>query len=236
MQALEHERRLVARERETLARDARPSCRRASRSCATARRRSGKRLDERIEERLREARREIDAVVDRAEGADRGARRRGRARAPRGWSRPARPARRAPTRGRRSTRSASACAAARRPTAVPASGRATEPIAPPVVGDRVAGRARSASRAWSRRCTIATPRSTSGASGCGRGSTICACSRRPAAPPQRRRGSESTSTCSRATGSLTELNVIGCTVDEALARTREVPGRCADQRAAAACA
>ena len=64
MQALEHERRLAARERETLAETRAPGCTRASRSCGTGRRRSSARLDERIDERLRDARREIDAVVD----------------------------------------------------------------------------------------------------------------------------------------------------------------------------
>ena len=67
MQTLEHERRLVARERET----ARGRDREAAGAGAGPKNREEtfrRRIDERIEERLREARREIDAIVERLEG------------------------------------------------------------------------------------------------------------------------------------------------------------------------
>ena len=62
-QALEHERRLAARERETLAQEA---AKLQARELELRNREETfkRRLDERIDERLREARREIDAVVD----------------------------------------------------------------------------------------------------------------------------------------------------------------------------
>ena len=67
MQALEHERRLAARERETLAETA---AKLQSREHELRNREETfrRRLDERIEERLREARREIDAVVEALKG------------------------------------------------------------------------------------------------------------------------------------------------------------------------
>ncbi|HEY0873234.1 MAG TPA: Smr/MutS family protein [Vicinamibacterales bacterium] len=63
MQALEHERRLAARERQTLSETA---AKLQSREADLRNREETfkRRLDERIEERLREARREIDAVVE----------------------------------------------------------------------------------------------------------------------------------------------------------------------------
>jgi DNA mismatch repair protein MutS2 len=63
MQALEHERRLAARERETLAES---SARLQSREQELRNREETfrRRMDEKIDERLREARREIDTVVD----------------------------------------------------------------------------------------------------------------------------------------------------------------------------
>ena len=107
MQALEHERRLVARERETLERDATAKLHAREQDLKNREETFRRRLDERIEERLRDARREIDAVVERAEGADRDAWPRRRS-APRGAAHAhrARPARRGPTRARPSTPSA----------------------------------------------------------------------------------------------------------------------------------
>jgi DNA mismatch repair protein MutS2 len=64
MQDLEHERRLAARERETLA-DAGAKLRAREQELRNREETFRKRMDERIEERLREARREIDAVVER---------------------------------------------------------------------------------------------------------------------------------------------------------------------------
>jgi DNA mismatch repair protein MutS2 len=63
LQALEHERRLSARERETLADTAAKLQSRES-DLRNREETFRRRLDERIEERLRDARREIDAVVD----------------------------------------------------------------------------------------------------------------------------------------------------------------------------
>ncbi len=63
MQALEHERRLAARERETLA-DAAGKLQAREQALRNREDTFRRRLDDRIEERLRDARREIDAVVD----------------------------------------------------------------------------------------------------------------------------------------------------------------------------
>ena len=63
VQALDHERRLLARERETLAESA-AKLQGREQELRNREETFRRRLDERIEERLREARREIDAVVD----------------------------------------------------------------------------------------------------------------------------------------------------------------------------
>jgi DNA mismatch repair protein MutS2 len=63
MQALEHERRLAARERDTLA-DTAAKLQSREHDLRNREETFRRRLDERIEERLREARREIDAVVE----------------------------------------------------------------------------------------------------------------------------------------------------------------------------
>ncbi len=63
VQALEHERRLAARERETLA-DATSKLQAREQELRHKEETFRRRLDEKIEERLREARREIDAVVE----------------------------------------------------------------------------------------------------------------------------------------------------------------------------
>ena len=63
MQALEHERRLAARERETLA-EAAGRLQAREQELRNREETFRRRLDDRIEERLRDARREIDAVVD----------------------------------------------------------------------------------------------------------------------------------------------------------------------------
>ena len=63
MQALEHERRLAARERETLA-DTAAKLQSREHELRNREETFRRRLDERIEERLREARREIDGVVE----------------------------------------------------------------------------------------------------------------------------------------------------------------------------
>jgi DNA mismatch repair protein MutS2 len=63
MQALEHERRLAARERDTLA-DAAGKLQGREQELRNREETFRRRLDDRIEERLRDARREIDAVVD----------------------------------------------------------------------------------------------------------------------------------------------------------------------------
>jgi DNA mismatch repair protein MutS2 len=63
MQTLEHERRLAARERETLA-EAAAKLQGREQELRNREETFKRRLDERIDERMREARREIDAVVD----------------------------------------------------------------------------------------------------------------------------------------------------------------------------
>src|SRR6185503_8568876 len=63
MQALEHERRLAARERETLA-DTTAKLQAREQELRNREETFKRRLDERIEERLRDARREIDGVVN----------------------------------------------------------------------------------------------------------------------------------------------------------------------------
>jgi DNA mismatch repair protein MutS2 len=63
MQTLDHERRLAARERDTLAAEA-AKLQAREQDLRNREETFRKRLDERIEERLREARREIDSVVD----------------------------------------------------------------------------------------------------------------------------------------------------------------------------
>ena len=226
LRALEHERRLV----DARARGARPSrkpgCRRASRPCATREERLRHRADEELEARVRAARREIDKVVDdlrrevdrlTAEASRRALH--GTARV-----RPARPARRAPRRARRSTQVAErlresrrAGAADRRPaTARAARRRATASLVGGARARRASCIAVHGERRGGRRARQAAARA--GCATCG-----CVGRRRPprravARERQRRR-------CSRATASPTELNVIGCTVDEALARRRAVPRR-----------
>jgi DNA mismatch repair protein MutS2 len=64
MQALEHERRLAARERDTLA-DLTAKLQAREQDLRNREETFRRRLDEKIEERMREARREIDAVVER---------------------------------------------------------------------------------------------------------------------------------------------------------------------------
>ena len=139
-------------------------------------------------------------------------------------SRPARPARRAPRRGPRSRRSPSGCA---RSDPEPDAGqprrrrRPSVPARSPADRRPRQGRARSASRASSRRCTTARRRSTCAASACARGSTSCACSCRRASARRNRRKVRVNVELQPREGSLTELNVIGCHVDEALSRAEK---------------
>ena len=182
-----------------------------------------RRLDAKLDDQLREARARDRRGHRRAEGA-RPPCCRDRRPAPRPPRRSARatPARRAPTRARRSTQVVGRLEDRRR------------------VRRRPTPRARRAARRRSSRAS----RVAVGALGLEgvvlevhgkhaevdvRGKRLRARAARPArdrrAAPTSGEGAASTSTCSRATGSLSELNVIGCTVDEALDAAREVPRR-----------
>jgi DNA mismatch repair protein MutS2 len=216
VQSLDHERRLAARARETLAET---EARLAAREQELKNREETyrRRMDQRIEERLREARREIDAVVERlrvrtetmATQAERAARL-----VPTGQSGGARAEARAAIdqigdRLRRSVDGAS--------SPVP---KTAEPVVagrPPTVGDRVlvgalqlegivqtlSGRdAEVDVRGKRLRARVDDLRVVGG----------------PSAPAQRVRVNVD---LQPRTGTLTELNVIGCNVDEALSRAEK---------------
>ena len=180
MQELEHERRLVARERQML-QDTSARMQSREQDLRDREETFRKRLDQRIDDRMREARREIDAIVDslksRASSIAADAERRAVRLVPTGDIGAARAGARA---------SLDAVAERLRETQV------SEEPAPPcrgrpaAVGDRVA---------WGRwdwrgsfsRCTMAPPTWTCAASACARGSRNCACScPRPASPRHRR--------------------------------------------------
>ena len=132
MRALEHEQRLAARERETLEA---AEARMRQREDALRQREETfrRRLNEELETQVRQARREIDDVI--AELKAKAAR--DRADAPRPWSRPARPARRAATRAPPSTPSRSALLEPARRRSRPPSSRSRQPRRAGAVGDRV---------------------------------------------------------------------------------------------------
>jgi DNA mismatch repair protein MutS2 len=219
-QALEHERRLAARERETLA-DATAKVRAREQDLKNREDTFRRRMDERIEERMREARREIDAVVERlrvrtetmATQAERSAARL----IPTGQTGGARAEARAAidSVGERLRRSLDGTAGAsidHKPAAEPA-----EPPRPPSVGDRVLvgplglegvvqtlhdRDAEVDVRGKRLRARLDDLRVLAGA---------------PAAAPRVRVNVE----LQPRTGTLTELNVIGCNVDEALSRAEK---------------
>jgi DNA mismatch repair protein MutS2 len=204
MQSLEHEHRLAARERETLA-DATAKLQVREQELRHKEETFRRRLDEKIEERLREARREIDAVVEALKA------RTGRL-IPTGETGGARAEARAAIDaiGERLRESQT------QPPAIAAPAAATVPTRPVVVGDRVlvgglglegvvqALHDREAEvdvRGKRLRARVAELRFLAAA---------------PAAP-QAARVRVSVDLQPRE-GPLTELNVIGCNVDEALTR------------------
>ena len=218
VQALEHERRLVARDRETLHES---SAKLHARELELRGREETfrKRLDERIEERLRDARRQIDSVVDQLKGRTgalaAGANQRAARLVPTG----AVGAARADARAAVDAIGERLRSGADSPEAVPASGRAMEDRAA-VVGDRVlvgpfgmegvvkALHDRDAEvdvRGKRLRARVDDLRVLASGGGAA------------AAPPRVR---VNVDLAPRA-GSLTELNLIGCSVDEALARTEK---------------
>ena len=218
IQALEHERRLAARERESLE-QATAKLQARDQELKNREETFKRRLDERIEERMRGARREIDAVLEqlksRTDAMAADARRTARL-VPTGQSGAARAdARaavdaigerlRAPERrrraGRRSASQRHRQAARRRR---PRPRRRARPR-----GDRP-GAARS--RGGNRRPRQAAARARRRAEGAGgRAGT------RETAPPKVRVNVE----LQPRSGSVTELNVIGCHVEEALSRTEK---------------
>jgi DNA mismatch repair protein MutS2 len=215
-QTLEHERRLAARERQTLA-DAAAKLQGREHELKNREDTFRRRLDERIEERLREARREIDAVVERlkvrADTIAAQAERQAARLIPTGETGAVRADARAAIDaiGERLRRSADAAAPA--PAAAPG-----EPVSrPPAVGDRVLvgalklegtvqsvhdGEADVDVRGKRFRARVDELRLIAGAG-------------QAAGQPARVRVNVD---LQPRQGVLSELNVIGCTVDEALAR------------------
>ena len=210
MRALEHEQRLAARERETLeaaeAADA-PARRGAARS---ARRRSagGSTSGSRPGARRRAAR-STHVIADLKAQERRRSRRTRQRRADRPGDTGA-----ARARGARGASTPSSSAFARAGDAGP---RATDrrPHGAGAVGDRVivGGFGLEGDRT---RSTTARPRWTCAASACAPASATCGSSAGRAGGAVERHAS--TSSCSRATALRADLNVIGCTVDEALTR------------------
>ena len=230
LQALEHERRLAARERETLE-DATAKLQAREQELRNREETFRRRLDQKIEERLREARREIDAVVDalkaRTETMATQAERPRRAADPdrRDAAAPA------PTRAPRSTRSATACAARPPKAASPQPRLRPRRLAAAQRRRSGAASARSVSKAWSVACTTR----------CGSGRP------RQAAARAGRRAARVTAVPPAASsprtvrvnvdlqpreGLLTELNLIGSNVDEALGRLEKFLDEALDHRAA----
>ena len=176
MQGLDHERRLVARERQ-MVEETQTRLQAREHELRDREETFRRRLDQKIEERLRDAKREIDTVVE-ALKARAARRRRTRARlVPTGDIGAARADARAALErsraaARRNGRSASAACGGYGETSDPSKG----------IGSRLA---RWASRGSSSRSTTGTRKWTCAASGCARSSTTCAWSRRrrTAAPP-----------------------------------------------------
>ena len=218
MQTLDHERRLVARERDMLA-DTASKVQVREQELRTREEHFRKRLDERVEDRLREARREIDAVLNSlkartgalAADADRRAARL----VPTGAMGAARAEARTAIDAIGERLRSGAAAPSSQPTVAAA---AVSPARPATVGDRVLVGAlglegivtsmhdRDAEvdvRGKRLRARVGELRVVGGAN--------------PAPPAKVRVNVE----LQPRTGSLTEVNVVGCTVDEALARTEK---------------
>ncbi len=217
-QALEHARRLAARERETLEETA-GKLRAREHDLANREDTFRRRMDQRIEERMREARREIDAVVERlrvrtetmATQAERAAARL----IPTGQTGGARAEARAAldTVGERLRRSIQG------PEGVPAAGTAApeQPAIPPAVGARVmvgALRLEGTVLALHARDAEVEVR---GKRLRARLDDLRVIGAPSTAPPRVRVNVD----LQPRTGATTELNVIGCNVDEALSRTEK---------------
>ena len=179
VQTLEHERRLVARERETAA-DATAKLQAREQDLKNREETFRRRMDERIEERMREAKREIDAIVERlrirTETMAAQAERAGARLVPTGQSGGARAEARAAIDSIGGSaapqhRDTAGRSNARRPR------RPSRPRRRPWA--TACSSARCGSRARFRPCSTAKPRSTSGANDCARGSTTCASWPRP---------------------------------------------------------
>ena len=226
LQTLEHEHRLAARERATLE-EAGAKLRAREQDLKNREETFRRRMDERIEERMREARREIDAIVERlrvrtetmAAQAERSAARL----VPTGQSGGARADARAAidSLSDRLRRSLDTGRDSNQPS--PAPPTAASP--PPSVGDRVlvgALRLEGIVQALHDRDAEVDVR--------GKRLRARLDDLQVVAPPAPAIVRVNVDLQPR-TGSLTELNVIGCNVDEALTRAREVPGRCPRGRA-----
>ena len=216
-QALDHERRLVARERETAA-DATAKLHAREQELKNREETFRRRMDERIEERMREAKREIDAIVERlrirTETMAAQAERAGARLVPTGQSGGARAEARAALDNiaDRLRRSVGTQTGERTAAATP-----DEPSAPPTVGDRVlVGALRlegTVQALFDREAEVDV-----------RGKRL------RARIDDLRVLAASASTAPRVrvnielqprTGALTELNVVGCNVDEALTRAEK---------------
>lgn len=219
MQSLDHERRLAARERETIANTEAKLVAREQ-DLKNREETFRRRLDQRIEERLREARREIDAVVERlrvrtetmAAQAERAAARL----VPTGQSGGARAEARAAIDqiGERLRRSVDGTVPG---SAAPVSAEPAEPTRAPVVGDRVlvgALKLEGVVQALSDRDAEVDVR---GKRLRARLDDLRVLGGPPAPAPRVRVHVD----LQPRTAPLTELNVIGCNVDEALSRAEK---------------
>jgi DNA mismatch repair protein MutS2 len=215
MQSLDHERRLVARERETLS-DSASKLQAREQELRNREETFRKRLDERIEERLRDARREIDAVVgalkSRTEAMAAGAEHRAARLIPTGETGAARSDARAAIDAIGERLRAPAEAAAAHVETAPAQAR------PPAIGDRVLigafGFEGTVKAVHDREAEV----DVRGKRLRARLDELRVVGSAAAAQPARVRVNVD---LQPRDGSLTELNVIGCNVDEALARTEK---------------
>ena len=221
VQALDHERRLAERERQTLA-DSTAKLKAREEDLKTREDQLRRRMDQKIEERLREARREIDAVVGRlkartetmATQAERAAARL----IPTGESGGARADARAAIdaieqRLRKSAGAAPGAAAAAAPPP-------TEPLRAPAVGDRVlvgALQVEGIVLSLNDRDAEVDVRGKRLRARTDELRVIAAAGSQPAQPPRVRVNVE----LQPREGMHTELNVVGCNVDEALARAEK---------------
>ena len=172
MQALDHEHRLAARERDTLAETA-AKLQAREQELRNREETFRRKLEERIDDRLRDARREIDSVVDALKTktdalAAEAERRMAPRLIPTGETGAA----------RAEARAAIEAIGERLRDAMRKRPRQWPPRPNRAASQRSAtacSSALSVSKAWCRRCTTARRRSTSAASGCAHGSMSCAC-------------------------------------------------------------